>query len=219
MTVVIDAYGDEKRFEHESGALNASCPKLAMKPLSSKTGHRILSSHTIAQESQYCSQPNTVAMPEEKKPIAAPAAQSTEPTAEKAPAAKKEKPPAIEAKPFQDFIQEHYLPGLKAGFEQAGIGPVDLHWVKQVPQVVGYSSAPECWQIEGKWSAQGQNRQFNLYFYDEDIQGQRGFSATNTDRPASTLESFRIDEKKVTLDLLLLGLLQRLNGQKWLARN
>jgi Protein of unknown function (DUF2996) len=160
-------------------------------------------------------------MSDEKKPIAEKVAEvPTESVAEKAPAAKKEKPPAIETKPFQDFIQEHYLPGLKAGFASAGIDPIDLRWVKQKPQVVGYSNAPECWQIEGTLPTAGKTRQFNLYFYEENIQGQRGFSATNNiDRPASTLESFRIDEKKVTLDLLLLGLLQRLNGQKWLSRN
>jgi Protein of unknown function (DUF2996) len=155
-------------------------------------------------------------MPDEKKPIADKVAAESAP--EKAPA-KKEKPPAIETKPFQEFIQQHYLPDLKAGFEKAGIGPVNLNWVKQKLQVVGYGNEPECWQLEGKWTTQGKTRQFNLYFYDEDINGQRGFSATDSDRLASTLESFRIDEKKVTLDLLLLGLLQRLNGQKWLARN
>ncbi len=160
-------------------------------------------------------------MSDEKTPIVEKVSEpSTEAVAEKAPVAKKEKPPAIETKPFQDFIQEHYLPGLKAGFERAGIQQIDLRWVKQTPQVVGYSNAPECWQIEGTLPTSGKTRQFNLYFYDEDIQGQRGFSATNNlDRQASTLESFRIDEKKVTLDLLLLGLLQRLNGQKWLSRN
>ena len=134
-------------------------------------------------------------------------------------AAKKEKPPAIEAKPFAEFIQTHYLPSLQENFVKQGLPEVDLKLLSQKIAVVGYDQEPECWQIEGKWTFSGQTRQFNLYFYDENIQGSRGFSVTDSGRTASTLESFRIDERKVTLDLLVLGTLQRLNAQKWLARN
>ncbi|MGB3208973.1 MAG: DUF2996 domain-containing protein, partial [Crinalium sp.] len=35
----------------------------------------------------------------------------------------------------------------------------------------------------------------------------------------STLEPFLIDERKVTLDLMVFGVIQRLNAQKWLVRN
>jgi Protein of unknown function (DUF2996) len=135
-----------------------------------------------------------------------------------APAAKKEKPPAIEAKPFSEFMQTHYLPTLKDGLTAQGIS-ADLKLLKQKIPVIGYAQAPDCWQIEAKWTVPGQTRQFNLYFYDENIQGSRGFSITDSGRTASTLESFRIDEKKVTLDLLVSGTLQRLNSQKWLTRN
>ena len=142
-------------------------------------------------------------------------------TASDAPAAppKKEKPPAIEAKPFAEFIQTHYFPSLQENFAKQGLPEVNLKLLKQKIAVVGYDNAPECWQIEGKWAISGQTRQFNLYFYDENIQGSRGLSVTDSSKIASTLESFRIDEKKVTLDLLVLGTLQRLNAQKWLARN
>ena len=134
-------------------------------------------------------------------------------------AAKKEKPPAIEAKSFAEFIQTHYLPSLQENFVKQGLPEVDLKLLSQKIAVVGYGQEPECWQIEGKWTVPGQTRQFNLYFYDENIQGSRGFSVTDSGKTASTLESFRIDERKVTLDLLVLGTLQRLNAQKWLARN
>lgn len=169
----------------------------------------------------------TLAMSDEKEPIIAQqvepkieekAPKAAPPGAEKPPA-KKEKPPAIEAKPFKVFIEEHYVPGLEAAFESAGIRPVDLQFVKQKVQVVGYDTVPECWQIQGKWDATDESRQFNVYFYTDDIQGQRGFSVTNTASKASTLESFRIDERKVTLDLLLLGVTQRLTAQKWFIRN
>lgn len=145
---------------------------------------------------------------------------SAAPTAPDAPAApKKEKPPAIEAKPFAEFIQTHYLPSLQENFVNQGLPSVDLKLLRQKVAVVGYDSAPECWQVEGKWTIAGQPHQFNIYFYDENIQGSRGLSVSDSGKIASTLESFRIDERKVTLDLLVLGTLQRLNAQKWLARN
>jgi Protein of unknown function (DUF2996) len=156
---------------------------------------------------------NPCAMPDEKTPT------SPAPSAEAAPTAKKEKPPAIEAKPFADFIQTHYLPSLKDGLLAQRISNADVKFLKQKIPVVGYAQAPDCWQIEAKWTVPGQTRQFNLYFYEENIQGPRGFSITDSGRMASTLESFRIDEKKVTLDLLVSGTLQRLNSQKWLTRN
>ncbi len=158
-------------------------------------------------------------MTDEKTPAATPAAaESPAPTPDATPVAKKEKPPAIEAKPFAEFIQTHYLPSLKDGLVKANIN-ADLKFLKQKLPVVGYTNAPECWQIEAKWTVPGQTRQFNLYFYEENIQAARGFSITDSGRTASTLESFRIDEKKVTLDLLVSGTLQRLNSQKWLTRN
>lgn len=136
-----------------------------------------------------------------------------------APAPKKEKPPALEDKPFAEFVQQHYLPALKEGLAKQGLTQVDLQFVKQKIPVAGYSNAPECWQVVGQWRSNQQSRQFNVYFYDEDIQGTRGFSSSSAGATSSTLESFRIDEKKLTLDLLVLGTLQRLNGQKWLALN
>ncbi|NES81812.1 MAG: DUF2996 domain-containing protein, partial [Moorea sp. SIO2B7] len=42
--------------------------------------------------------------------------------------------------------------------------------------------------------------------------------ATNGAKP-STIESFMIDERKVTLDLMVMYTIQRLNSQKWLSRN
>jgi hypothetical protein len=71
--------------------------------------------------------------------------------------------------------------------------------------------------VVGSWK-NGQ-RQFNIYFPDEDINKQKAFSwATNGAKP-STVESFMIDERKVTLDLIVFYTMQRLNAQKWLTRN
>ena len=42
--------------------------------------------------------------------------------------------------------------------------------------------------------------------------------AENGSNP-SVLESFLIDERKITLQLLISRIMQRLNGQKWLGAN
>lgn len=141
-----------------------------------------------------------------------PAAVGDKPAAAKA---KKEKAPAVEDKPFSEFIQQHYLPAVKKALEQQGAADVDLTFAKQKIPIAGYTG-DECWQIVGHW--QNDSRQFNLYFPDEDIQGKRAFSCNEGSHP-STLESFLIDERRVTLDLMLYGLVQRLNGQKWLQLN
>ena len=131
--------------------------------------------------------------------------------------AKKEKAPAVEDKPFAEFIQQNYLPALKAGLEGQGIEDLDLTFEKQRIPIMGYEQAPECWQVIGRWNSD--RRQFIVYFFSENIQGQRGFSyAENRGKP-STMEPFLIDERKVTLDLLVFGAIQRLNAQKWLVRN
>lgn len=131
------------------------------------------------------------------------------------PAAKKEKPPAVEDKPFAEFMQQYYLPALQKALTTQGVPEANLEFTKQKVAIAGYDSS-ECWQVKG--SLYKGLRQFNVYFPQENIQGQRGFSCNEGSKP-STLEPFLIDERKVTLDLLVFGVIQRLNGQKWLTRN
>lgn len=149
----------------------------------------------------------TTPKPENSKPKA-PAAK---------PAAAKEKKPkasAVEDKPFTEFMEQDFTPALKEAFASQGIEDLQLTFAKAG---IPISSSEECWQLKGNW--QNGQRQFNLYFLDEDIKGKKAFSyATNGAKP-STIESFMIDERKVTLDLMVLYTMQRLNGQKWLARN
>jgi len=157
--------------------------------------------------------------PSSADPSAAPSAETavTEPKAAKA---KKEKAPALEDKPFADFVQQDYLPALKDGLAKQGIQEVELLLEKRKLNVAGYAQAPECWQVIGRWSSGWkQTREFNIYFLDEDVQGQKGFSYSESGGKPSTLESFLIDERKVNLSLLVFGTLQRLNAQKWLVRN
>lgn len=142
-------------------------------------------------------------MAEETKPQAKPAA------------AKKAKPPALEDKPFTEFMEQHFLKGLEEALKSEGIEEVQLQFTQDKLPVVGDTQT--CWQVKGDL-LQGQ-RQFNLYFLEEDIKGKKAFSyATNGTQP-STIESFMIDERKITLDLMIMYTLQRLNGQKWLQGN
>lgn len=132
-------------------------------------------------------------------------------------AAKKEKAPAVEDKPFAEFIQQDYLPALKNALAAQGVQNLDLIFEKQKFPIAGYNQVDDCWQVMGRWQS-NTLRQFNIYFPQEDIQGQRAFSCNEGSKP-STLEPFLIDERKVTLDLMVFGVTQRLNSQKWLERN
>ncbi|MCL1467322.1 DUF2996 domain-containing protein [Argonema galeatum] len=155
-----------------------------------------------------------------KKPPKAEAeegADSDEKAGDKKPAAKKEKAPALEDKPFAEFIQQDYLPALTAGLTKQGVKDLQLSFETQKIPVIGYAQEPECWQIIGNWDKG--LRQFRVYFIKDDIQGQRAFSFAENGGKPSTLEPFLIDERKITLDLMVFGVVQRLNAQKWLVRN
>ncbi|MCS6815422.1 MAG: DUF2996 domain-containing protein [Cyanobacteria bacterium] len=147
----------------------------------------------------------------------APAASEEESAATPAAAKpKKEKPPAPEDKPFAEFIQQDYIPALQTALAQKGIQDISISLEHQAIPVVGVPADP-CWQVVGRW--QQSKRQFNLYFPNESIQGFRGFSCADNGTKPAVLEPFLCDERKITLDLLVAGLVQRLNGQKWLTRN
>jgi hypothetical protein len=131
--------------------------------------------------------------------------------------AKKEKPPAPEDKPFNEFIEQEYLPSLKSAFAKEGIEDVELAFVQDKINIPGLNKAEACWQVAGSWK--DGDRQFKVYFPEQDINKQKGFTCATNGAKASTLESFMIDERKVTLDLLVFYTMQRLNAQKWLTRN
>ncbi|MEM8676763.1 MAG: DUF2996 domain-containing protein [Cyanobacteria bacterium P01_G01_bin.67] len=152
-----------------------------------------------------------------KKEQAKPTAAEKAGTAAKAAKTKKAKPPKLEDKPFSEFIQEHYLPTLKDAMVQEGIADAELTFVQQGVPIKGVNANEPCWQVVGKW--QNGDRQFNIYFPDEDIKGQKAFSSSTYGNAPSTIESFMIDERRVNLELLVMYTLQRLNAQKWLTRN
>jgi Protein of unknown function (DUF2996) len=142
---------------------------------------------------------------------------STSPAGAETAPPKKEKAPAVEAKPFSDFIQQDYLPALAQALIDKGAIDLDVKLDRSKISVKGFETAPECSQVIGRWN-DGQ-RQFNVYFFDDNIQGQRAISCADFGHQSSTIESFLIDERKITLDLLVSGVVLRLNSQKWLTRN
>lgn len=157
------------------------------------------------------------AKPPKAKAADKPAAAKADGEEAPAKAPKKEKAPAVEDKPFADFMQQDCLPALKTALNKQGIQDVELSLEKQKLPISGLGSTEECWQVIGRWK--GGKRQFNVYFPKADIQGPRAFSCADSGAKPSTIEPFLIDERKITLDLLVFGIVQRLNAQKWLALN
>ncbi len=156
-------------------------------------------------------------MPDETAPDSTPEAAAKAPAAEVSgkKAAKKEKPPALEDKPFTEFISQDFLPGLKQMLAKAGIPETELQFVKRRLPIAALGDE-ECWQVIGQ--IQG-GRQFTIIFSKEDLQAAKFYTCADSGAKPTMIESFMIDERKVNLDLLLLYTLQRLNGQKWLVMN
>ncbi|MEN9250179.1 MAG: DUF2996 domain-containing protein [Gloeomargarita sp. GXS_bins_116] len=113
------------------------------------------------------------------------------------------KAPPLEAKPLSEFAQEHFFPALKAALAAKGLADVQLQWL------------PEQNQVRGTWD----NHEFAITFTQGTLQGLKTFTYSSYGAPPSTVESFMIDERKVTLDLLVFYTLQRLTAQKVLVLN
>ena len=122
------------------------------------------------------------------------------------------KPPKLEDKPFDDFISNHLIPGLKSSIEDRGILVKDIKLVVGNRPVVGGN----CWMVYCEISEQ---RRFWLCFNKEVITSDKTILLAESNSDPSIVESFLIDEKKTTLPLLISRVLQRLNGQKWVGAN
>ena len=134
-----------------------------------------------------------------------------QPQAAKAPPAKA-KPPKPEDKPFAEFVPQLLIPALAKEIESYG-GPAPALELEQAAMpVVGET----CCQIRGELPG---DRRFWLCFTKDDIQAPKTFAIAESGAPPSLLESFLIDEKRITLALLVSRTVQRLNGQKWLGPN
>ncbi|MBF2098316.1 MAG: DUF2996 domain-containing protein [Gloeomargaritaceae cyanobacterium C42_A2020_066] len=123
----------------------------------------------------------------------------------KAPAAaKKAKGPTVEDKPLGQFITEDFFPALRPLLAQQGLGDMELTFADN--------------RIKGSWD-QG-DHQFVVHFLQGTLKGPKTFAYSSFGAAPSTLESFMIrEEAKVTLDLMVLYVLQRLRAQKTVVLN
>ena len=138
---------------------------------------------------------------------AQPAAKATD-----AKPAKPAKPPAPEDKPFAEFVPNLLIPALAKEIEAYGGPNCELSFEQGPMPVVGSS----CWQVKGILPS---GRRFWLCFTSDSISSAKTIALAEAGSEPSLLESFLIDEKKMTQALLVSRLVQRLNGQKWLGAN
>ena len=122
------------------------------------------------------------------------------------------KPPKIEEKPFNEFITNYLIPGLKSSIEEKGKAVNEIKLIEGKRPVVGGN----CWMVFCEISEQ---RRFWLCFNKEIITSDKTILLAESNSEPSIVESFLIDEKKTTLALLISRVLQRLNGQKWIGAN
>ena len=122
------------------------------------------------------------------------------------------KPPKVEDKPFEEFIINHFIPGLKTSIEKTGVSVLNIKLINGIRPVVG----GKCWMVFCEISEQ---RRFWLCFNKEVITSDKTILLAESNSDPSIVESFLIDEKKTTLPLLISRVLQRLNGQKWIGAN
>jgi hypothetical protein len=127
--------------------------------------------------------------------------------------APKPKPPKPEDKPFEAFINEDYLPALRREIEQRGGGEGLILSFEQGPMPVVGSP---CWQVRGGLAGGGR---FWLCFTDASIDAAKTIALAEPGSEPTLLESFLIDEKRMSQALLVSRVAQRLNGQKWLGPN
>ncbi len=127
-------------------------------------------------------------------------------------AKKPPKPPKVEEKPFNEFINNHFIPGLKKAIQDKGIQVTEIKLLDGDRPVVGGN----CWMVFCELTEQ---RRFWLCFDTDKITSEKTILLAESNTKPSILESFLIDEKKTTLALLISRVLQRLNGQKWIGAN
>jgi hypothetical protein len=152
--------------------------------------------------------------PAAKTPAAnAPAANAPGAKTPGAAAEAKVKPPAPEDKPFNEFVPQLLLPALAKECQAYG-GPAPSLAFEEGPMpVVGGN----CWMVKGDLPGE---RRFWLCFATPELGAIKTIAlAEGGSSVPSLLESFLIDEKKMTLALIVSRLVQRLNGQKWLGPN
>ena len=123
---------------------------------------------------------------------------------------KKEIP--IEKKPFQEFINIHLIPALIEEINLRGLKVNNINLTNTNRPIAG----DKCWVINCEIK---DTCNFWLSFEKEDISSLKSISLSKPNQKPSIIESFLIDEKRITLKLIISRVLQRLNGQKLIGFN
>ena len=123
---------------------------------------------------------------------------------------KKEIP--IEKKPFNEFVNDHLLPSIIRELKDRGFEVNEINLKNTSRPIAG----DKCWVI---YCEIKDICNFWLSFEKEDISSLKSISLCKSNQKPSILESFLIDEKRITLKLIISRILQRLNGQKLIGIN
>ncbi len=123
---------------------------------------------------------------------------------------KKELP--VEKKPFQEFINLHLIPALIEEINQRGLEINNINLTNTNRPISG----DKCWVINCEIK---DICNFWLSFEKDDISSLKSISLSKPNQKPSIIESFLIDEKRITLKLIISRVLQRLNGQKLIGVN
>ena len=134
----------------------------------------------------------------------------SDPPVKTIPQIKKELP--IEKKPFQEFINIHLIPALTVEINQWGLEIININLKNTNRPIAG----DKCWVI---YCEIKNTCIFWLSFEKEDISSLKSISLSKPNQKPSIIESFLIDEKRITLKLIVSRVLQRLNGQKLIGVN
>ena len=126
--------------------------------------------------------------------------------------AKPKKEIPIEKKPFQEFINIHLIPALVEEINQRGLEISNINLTNTNRPIAG----DKCWVINCEIK---DTCNFWLSFEKEDISSLKSISLSKPNQKPSIIESFLIDEKRITLKLIISRVLQRLNGQKLIGVN
>ena len=118
----------------------------------------------------------------------------------------------IEKKPFQEFINIHLIPSLIQEINQRGLEVNNINLENTYRPIAG----DKCWVVNCEIK---DTCSFWLSFEKEDISSSKSISLSKPTQKPSIIESFLIDEKRITLKLIISRVMQRLNGQKLIGVN
>ena len=144
------------------------------------------------------------------KPVSKLELKNDNPPIKTVPKPKKELP--VEKKPFQEFINSHLIPAL---IEEINLRGFEINNIK-LQNTNRPIAGDKCWVINCEIK---DICNFWLSFEKEDISSLKSISLSKPNQKPSIIESFLIDEKRITLKLIISRVLQRLNGQKLIGVN